>query len=64
MYIQELLDHGARVVILSRGMLLRLQICVETLDLLRDREVATHVEETRAAVELYNRLREVELVGG
>ena len=62
--VQELLDHGARVVILSRGMLLRLRICAETLDLLSDREVATHVEKTRAAVELYNRLREAELVGG
>src|SRR5437764_13988382 len=34
--IQELLDHGSRVVILSRGMELALQTCPETLQLLRD----------------------------
>lgn len=62
--VEELLEHGARVVVLSRGMQLRLETCPETLDLLRERGVAVHVEETGAAVELYNRLAETEPVGG
>ena len=62
--VEELLDHGSKVVVLTRGMQLVLQTCPETLDLLRDRGVAVHVEETRAAVELYNKLAETEPVGG
>lgn len=62
--VQELLDHGARVVVLSRGMLLRLETSPETLELLRGQGVAFHVEETRQAVKRYNRLREAEPVGG
>jgi hypothetical protein len=62
--VQELLDRGARVVVLSRGMQLALQICPETLELLSSRGVAYHIEETRAAVELYNKLAESERVGG
>jgi hypothetical protein len=62
--VQELLDAGSAVVVLSRGMDLVLQTCPETLDLLRARGVAVHVEETRAAVQLYNRLSETQLVGG
>ncbi len=62
--VQELLDHGARVVVLTRGMQLRLQTCPETLQLLKNHGIAFHVEETNAAVDLYNKLRETELVGG
>ncbi len=62
--VQELLDHGARVVVLSRGMQFMLQICPETLELLRSRGVTFHDAETKAAVELYNKLAEAELVGG
>jgi hypothetical protein len=62
--VEELLDHGSRVVILSRGRLLALRTCPETLKLLRDRGITYHVKETNAAVELYNRLAETEAVGG
>jgi hypothetical protein len=62
--VQELLDHGSRVVVLSRGMQLALQTCPETLQMLRERGIAYHVEETRAAVDLYNRLAKEEAVGG
>ena len=62
--VQELLDHGSKVVILTRGMQLVLQICLETLQMLRDRGVRYHVEETNAAVELYNRLAQTDAVGG
>jgi hypothetical protein len=62
--VQELLDHGSRVVVLSRGMALALQTCPETLQLLRDLGITYHVEETKAAVELYNRLAQTQPVGG
>jgi hypothetical protein len=62
--IQELLDRGSTVIVLSRGMDLVLQTCPETLELLRQRGIPVHVEETRAAVELYNTLAEDQAVGG
>ena len=62
--VQELLDHGSKVVILSRGRLLALLTCPETLQLLRERGIAYHIKETGAAVELYNQLAETEAVGG
>ena len=57
-------DSPHRVVILSRGMQLALQVCPETLRLLGARGVPVHVEETREAVQLYNRLAESDAVGG
>ena len=62
--VEELLERGARVVVLSRGMNRALQVCPATLELLRDRGIEVHVEETRAAVELYNRLAGNRPVGG
>jgi hypothetical protein len=62
--VQELLDLGCTVIVLSRGMELRLQTMPETLRLLADTGTEAHVEETTAAVALYNRLAETELVGG
>jgi hypothetical protein len=62
--VQELLDHGSRIIILSRGMQLALQTCPETLKMLRARGVACYVEETKAAVDLYNRLAASDAVGG
>ena len=62
--IQELLDHGSRIVILSRGMQLALQTCSATLQLLRERRINYRVEETTAAVEIYNELAQTEPVGG
>lgn len=62
--VQELLDHGAEVVILSRGMAERLQVCPETLQMLEGRGIRTHVLQTEDAVRLYNRLREQQPVGG
>jgi hypothetical protein len=62
--VQELIDKGSTVVVLSRGMLLRLQTCPETLQLLQDNGIRVHVEETKAAAEPYNRLAAAEMVGG
>lgn len=62
--VQELLDHDAAVVVLSRGMDLMLHTAPETLALLRKRGIAVHVLETTAAVTLYNELAATEAVGG
>jgi hypothetical protein len=59
----ELLDHGARVVVLSRGMQLRLLTCPSTLRMLEQAGVEVHVEESKAAAELYNRLAAAHAVG-
>jgi hypothetical protein len=62
--VHELLNHRCTVVVLSRGMELRLQTMPETLTLLHRHGVRVHVEETAAAVELYNQLTATEPVGG
>ena len=62
--VQELLDRGSQVIVLTRGMELVLQTCPETLALLLDRGIPVHVEETRDAVALYNKLAEETPVGG
>jgi hypothetical protein len=62
--IQELLDHGAEVVVLSKGMLERLQVCPETLDLLKRKGIPAHVLPTEDAVRLYNELAAEQKVGG
>lgn len=62
--VQELLDHGATTVVLSRGMERQLHTSPEARQILADRGIAVYIEETRAAVDLYNRLAETELVGG
>lgn len=54
--VQELLDQGSKTIVLSRGMLLMLQTCPETLDLLEQKQINIHVEETKTAAEIYNDL--------
>jgi hypothetical protein len=54
--VAELIDHGSKVIVLSRGMLLRLHTCRETLALLQNRDVAVHVAETKQAGAIYNNL--------
>ena len=61
--VQELLEHGATVVVLSKGFHDRLQICQQTLRMLQDENIAVYVEQTEEAVRLYNELRETERVG-
>jgi hypothetical protein len=62
--VQELLDHGARVVVLSRGMKECLQVPQETLQFLKERQIETHVLPTTEAVQLYNQLAEKQAIGG
>lgn len=61
--VEELLNHGASVVILSKGINERLQVMPETLHMLEERGVNVHVLQTEKAVERYNQLRETEPVG-
>lgn len=58
--VQELLDRGATVVVLSKGVYERLRTCPETLDLLAKRGVRARVLQTDRAVETYNDLRDQE----
>jgi hypothetical protein len=61
--VEELLEHGATVVVLSRGFEERLRVLPETLRMLDDEGVPVHVEQTEEAVRLYNELRGSEKVG-
>ena len=62
--VQELLDHGAKVVVLSRGMAECLQVPRETIDFLKERRIEAHILPTIQAAELYNRLAKEGPVGG
>ena len=63
--VNELLEHDVSVVVLSRGMNKRLQVKPETLDMLDEAGVDTHVLQTKQAVERYNDLQAAdEAVGG
>ncbi|HKK15193.1 MAG TPA: Mth938-like domain-containing protein, partial [Gammaproteobacteria bacterium] len=54
--IEELLEHGAEHIVLSRGMLLALQTCPETRSYLRSRNIRCQIAETRKARDIYNQL--------
>ena len=60
----ELLEHGAKVVVLSQGIYERLQVCSETFDMLKQRGVGFYMLQTEQVVDLYNKLRKKEAVAG
>ena len=62
--VEELLKHGATEVILSKGMYEQLHVCPDTLQMLKERGIITHILQTEEAVRLYNELREKKSVGG
>jgi len=63
--VMELLENGARTVVLTRGMELVLQTCPETLEYLAAQGVRYHIAETNEAAQIYNELVEKdEAVGG
>ncbi|MEW5939179.1 MAG: Mth938-like domain-containing protein [Chloroflexota bacterium] len=63
--IEEILEQGVEVVVLSRGMDLMLHTCPETEELLRSKGIDYHIEETKRAVELFNQLsQQGKRVGG
>ena len=63
--VTELVENGCDAVVLSRGMLLRLLTCKETLFLLEEKGIVVHVAETKEAAEIYNDLASKDVaVGG
>lgn len=62
--VAELVERGARTVVLSKGVWQRLQVCPETLRMLEEEGITAYVLQTEEAVELYNRLRDEGPVGG
>jgi hypothetical protein len=62
--VQELIEHGAKIVVLSRGMKECLEVPRETLEFLKGQQIPAHVLPTSEAAKLYNQLAEKELVGG
>ena len=62
--VEELLQKGARRVVLSKGIYRRLQVCPETLRMLRSEGVEVDILENKEAVRRYNAVRETEPVGG
>ena len=61
---EELLAHGATVVVLSLGMNRRLQVDPRTLDYPARRSVTAHTAQTREAVRIYNKLAQGSPVAG
>ena len=53
--VEELLEHGAKVVVLSKGVYERLQVCSQTLAVLKQRGIDFHVLQTEQAIALYNK---------
>jgi len=62
--VEELVERGAEVMVLSKGVLERLQVCPETLTLLQHKGIPVHVLQTEEAVRLYNELAADRRVGG
>lgn len=54
--VAELIEHGCTAIVLSRGMQQRLGVPLETLELLRSKQIEAHVAETGEAVRIYNEL--------
>ena len=61
--IEELLEHGASAVVLSKGFNERLRVTRDALRKLEERGVSAHVRQTEEAIRLYNELRATERVG-
>jgi hypothetical protein len=62
--VQDLIEHGAKTIVLSKGVWERLQVCPETLKILADKGIEVEVLQTEAAVKRFNELREMVPVGG
>ena len=61
--VEELISKGAAEVILSKGIYERLQVRSDTLQMLKDKGIPTHILQTEKAVELYNELRMKQAIG-
>ena len=61
--VEEILEHGAKVIVIAKGDFGRLAVKKETLQMLKERGIPVHVHKTKKAVQLYNELAEKEKVG-
>jgi len=62
--IEEILAHGARELVLSKGISGYLKVCPETLKILQEKEIPVHILRTEEAVVLYNEMVSLGPVGG
>lgn len=62
--VEELLNHGAKVIVLSKGVYERLHVSEAVINLLNQKNIKTYIHQTDEAIKLYNTLRETEPVGG
>jgi len=62
--VQELIEHGSKAIVLSKGVWERLQVCPETLKVLAEKGIEVEVLQTEAAVKRFNELRETLPTGG
>lgn len=61
--VQELLDHDAEVIVLSKGINERLQVMEETKEMLDKMHVEYYILQTEKAVDKYNELRKEQAAG-
>jgi len=52
--VKELVEHGAKVIVLTRGMLLRLTVPDRTRDYLESRNIEVVVASTKTGMKIYN----------
>ena len=63
--VEEILEQGVEIMVLSRGIELMLHTCPETEQLLRSENIEYHIKETNQAVALFNQLtQQGKRVGG
>ena len=62
--VQELIEHGSEIVVLSKGIWERLKVCPKTLEVLAKNGIKVEILQTEAAVRRFNELRESKPVGG
>ena len=62
--LEELLDNGSRIIVLSQGMWQKLKTKPETLKLLKHKDIITSVLKTKAAVKRYNKLAQEDIPVG
>ncbi|HKK45314.1 MAG TPA: Mth938-like domain-containing protein [Balneolaceae bacterium] len=61
--VEELLEHGAKVIVLSKGFHERLQVCEETTQMLKNKGIKFYFLQTEKAKAKYNELSEDHAVG-
>lgn len=62
--VEELIQKGAEIIVLTRGMWGRLRVAHVTQEKLKELGIDVHIHRTQRAVEVYNSLRKTQPVGG